>query len=340
MYGILFFIMPRIAINGFGRIGRTTFKAGFEKKGFQVVAVNDLANAKTLAYLLSHDSVYGAWKKTVKPGEDFLTVEGKKIPVFAKKDPAELPWGKLRVDVVLECTGIFVTKELASQHLTAGARRVIISAPAKGGNVPTYLLGVNQQKLKGEKAAVINNASCTTNCLSPIAKMMEESFGVQKALMTTVHGYTADQELVDAPHKDVRRGRAAAINIVPTTTGAAIATTDVLPSLKGKFDGLALRVPVVTGSLCDATFLLKRPTTVEEVNQVLKIKAKEVSYRGIVEVSEEPLVSTDIISNPASAIVDLSLTRVVDGDLVKIVAWYDNEWGYAHRLAELALLAA
>ena len=332
--------MPNIAINGFGRIGRNTLKAGFGKKGFNVVAVNDLTDAETLAHLLKHDSVYHTWDHEVKAKKDALVIDGKEIKVFAQKDPKALPWKELKIDVVLECTGFFTSEEGAAQHLTAGAKTVIISAPARGGNVPTYMLGVNADKLKGETSRVLNNASCTTNCIAPVARVMSEVFGVKKAMMTTIHAYTADQNLVDGPHKDLRRARSAAMNIVPTTTGAAIATTEAVPELKGQFDGLAIRVPVVCGSLADFTFVLKRRTTVEEVNAALVKASKQADLKGILVVSTEPLVSTDIIGNSASSIVDASLTNVVDGDLVKVVAWYDNEWGYSHRLAELALHAA
>lgn len=332
--------MPNIAINGFGRIGRNTLKAGWGKKGFNVVAINDLTDAETLAYLLKHDSVYHTWDHDVKAKKDRLVIDGQEIQVFAQKDPKALPWKQMKMDVVLECTGFFTSEEGAGQHLTAGARAVIISAPSKGGNAPTYMLGVNADKMKGEKARVINNASCTTNCIAPVARVMSEVFGVKKAMMTTIHAYTADQNLVDGPHKDLRRARSAAMNIVPTTTGAAIATTEAVKELKGQFDGLAIRVPVVCGSLADFTFVLKRETTVEEVNAALVKASKQSDLKGILTVSTEPLVSTDIIGNSASSIVDASLTHVVDGDLVKVVAWYDNEWGYSCRLAELALHAA
>jgi glyceraldehyde 3-phosphate dehydrogenase len=329
--------MPRIAINGFGRIGRNTFKAGFDKPGFDVVAVNDLTDAKTLAHLLKHDSTYRTWDKKVSSDEKNLIVNGKKIPVIAEKDPKALPWGKMKVDVVLECTGRFTSEESAMQHVTAGAKRVIISAPAKGGNVPTHVIGVNE-KGAGKTAKIINNASCTTNCIAPVAAIMHSVFGVKKAMMTTIHSYTADQVLQDGPHKDLRRARSAPQNMIPTTTGAAIATTEVIPELKGLFDGISIRVPTPCVSLSDFTFLLKRKTTKEEVNDVLKKASKQPTYKGIMEVTEEELVSSDFIGNPASSIVDLPFTQVVDGDMVKILAWYDNEWGYSHRLAEIAIL--
>ncbi len=329
--------MPNIAINGFGRIGRNTFKAGFDKPGFNVVAVNDLTDSKTLAHLLKHDSTYRTWDKKVSYDAKNIIVDGKKIPVVAEKDPTKLPWKELKVDVVLECTGRFTDEKGASQHLTAGAKRVIISAPAKGGNVPTHVIGVNEKGV-GSKSKVINNASCTTNCIAPVAAIMHQVFGVKKAMMTTIHSYTADQVLQDGPHKDLRRARAAGQNIIPTTTGAAIATTEVIPELKGLFDGISIRVPSPCVSVSDFTFLLKRKTTKEEINAELKKASKLARWKGVLEVTEEELVSTDFVGNPASCIVDLPFTQVVDGDMVKVLAWYDNEWGYSHRLAEIAIL--
>ncbi|MEY4745044.1 MAG: Glyceraldehyde-3-phosphate dehydrogenase [Candidatus Parcubacteria bacterium] len=330
--------MPiRVAINGFGRIGRNTFKAAFGRlKDLEFVAVNDLTDTKTLAHLLKHDTSYGAYDREVSHDAQNVIVDGKKIRVYAEKDPTKLPWGAEKIDVVLECTGRFTDEAGASQHLTAGAKRVIISAPAKGGNVPTHVLGVNAEN--AGKSKVINNASCTTNCIAPVAAIMHEAFGVKKALMTTTHGYTADQNLQDGPHKDLRRARAAAANIVPTSTGAAIAVTEAIPELKGLFDGLALRVPVPVVSLADFTFLLKKRTSAEEINDVFRKAAKSARWKGILAVSEEPLVSSDFSRNPNSSIVDLELTKVIDGDFVKVVAWYDNEWGYSCRLGEMALL--
>lgn len=328
--------MPNIAINGFGRIGRNVFKAGYGKKGFEVVAINDLTDTATLAHLLRHDTVYRSFGVSVESDDQHLIVDGRKIRVFAEKDPAVLPWKDLGIDIVLECTGRFTNKEGAEKHLQAGAKRVLISAPAKGEGIPTHVMGVSE-KGAGEDQAILSNASCTTNCIAPIAAIMEEVFGIQKAMMTTVHSYTASQVLQDAPAKDLREARAAAENIVPTTTGAAKATGLVIPSLVGIFDGLSVRVPTPVVSLSDFTLLLKRPTTVEEVNATFIEAAKQPRWKGILEVTNEPLVSSDFIGNPASSIVDLGLTRVVDGDLVKVVAWYDNEWGYSHRLAELAL---
>lgn len=328
--------MPRIAINGFGRIGRNVFKAGFDLPGFEVVAINDLTDTKTLAHLLKHDTSYRNWNRVITADAKSLKVGGQSIAVFTEKDPAVLPWKKLDIDIVLECTGRFTDLEGASKHIEAGAKRVIISAPAKGGEIPTHVIGVNE-KDAGKGAKVINNASCTTNCIAPVAAIMNEVFGVKKAMMTTIHAYTADQNLQDGPHKDLRRARAAAENIVPTTTGAAIATTEVIPELKGLFDGLSMRVPVAVVSLSDFTFVLKKKVTVEQVNAALKKASKNARWKGVLEVTEEPLVSSDFIGNPASSIVDLGLTKVVDGDLVKVVAWYDNEWGYSVRLAEMAL---
>lgn len=330
--------MKKIAINGFGRIGRAAFKIALEKPDLEVVAINDLADTKTLAHLLKYDTAYGHYRYPVIVEEEGIRVNGKIYPVLLEKDPLKLPWKDLEVDVVLECTGRFVDKDSSAQHITAGARAVVLSAPAKGGakDVKTFLMGVNDDAYAGE--TVVSNASCTTNCLAPVAKVLQDTFGIEKALMTTVHSYTADQNLEDSPHRDLRRARAASQNIVPTTTGAAIAVTEVIPELSGKFDGLALRVPTLVVSITDFTFLLKRKTTAEEVNAVLKEAAAGERMRGVLAVTEEPLVSSDFIGNPFSSIVDLSLTKVVDGDFVKVVAWYDNEWGYSQRLVEMASL--
>jgi glyceraldehyde 3-phosphate dehydrogenase len=327
--------MIRVAINGFGRIGRNTFKASFGRlKDLEFVAVNDLTDTRTLAHLLKHDTSYGAYEHEVSHDEQHLIVDGKKIRVYAEKDPTKLPWKELKIDVVVESTGRFTDEAGAGQHLTAGARRVVISAPAKGGNVPTHVLGVNADAYDG-KAGIINNASCTTNCIAPVAAVIHAKFGVKRALMTTVHGYTADQNLQDGPHKDLRRARAAAANIVPTSTGAAIAVTEAIPELKGLFAGLALRVPVPVVSLSDFTFLVGKKTSKEEVNQAIKDACKAPQFKGVMTWTEEPLVSSDFIKNPYSAIVDLGLTSVIEGDFVKVVAWYDNEWGYSCRLGEM-----
>lgn len=327
--------MKRIAINGFGRIGRTAFRILAGREGAEVVAINDLTDAKTLAHLLKHDTAYRAFDREVSAKENTIVVDGKEIPVLSEPDPAKLPWKDMEVDVVLECTGRFVKGEAAGKHLTAGATKVILSAPGKGSDIPMYLMGVNDGEYNGE--AIISNASCTTNCLAPIAVVMHEAFGIAKAMMTTIHSYTADQNLQDGPHDDLRRARAAAQNIVPTTTGAAISIGEVIPGIKGKFDGLAIRVPTGVVSLTDFTFLLSRDVTVEEVNEAIETASKTERFRGILEVTREPLVSSDFIGNPASSIADLSLTKVVDGTLVKVIAWYDNEWGYSERLVDMAI---
>lgn len=329
--------MIRIAINGFGRIGRNAFKASWEKKGIEVVAINDLTAPEILAHLLKHDSVFRGWNHKVGFNKTNLIVDGQHIPVSAEKEPAKLPWGQYKVDVVIESTGRFTKLELAQEHLKAGAKKVVISAPAKG--VPTYLIGVNADKMKaGDK--IVNNASCTTNCIAPPAAVIEEVFGVKKAMMTTVHSVTAEQNLVDglppAGHPDLRRARSGLINIIPTTTGAAIATTEAIPSLAGMFDGLAIRVPSIDVSLADFTFLLKKKTTVEDVNAAFIAAAKTPRWKGVLGVTEEPLVSTDFVGSTYSSIVDLEMTKIVDGDLLKVLAWYDNEWGYSCRLVEMA----
>lgn len=338
--------MTRVAINGFGRIGRTALRVYFDKHRdqMQLVGINDIVDAKTLAHLLKYDSNYGVWNrkvsgenliddiKTAQPGQQVgkIIIDDIAIPTYATKEPEKLPWLTLKVDVVIESTGKFTDEQGMQKHLQAGASKVVLSAPAKGGGVGTFLLGVNEQSYKGEN--LINNASCTTNCIAPVAKVMEEKFGIKKAMMTTIHAYTQDQVLQDGPHKDLRRARAAATNIVPTSTGAAIATTEVIPSLKGLFDGVALRVPVAVGSVSDFTFVLKSKVTVEQVNAALTEGAK--SLAGIMAVTNEPIVSGDIVGRPESSIVDLGLTQVVDGDMVKVFAWYDNEFGYSNRLVE------
>jgi len=323
-----------IAINGFGRIGRAAFKVIWMRfPNLNVVAINDLTDPATLDHLLKYDSCYGSTKQAIGATKDSLVISGRKIPVLAVKDPAQLPWKVLKVDVVLESTGRFTNKEDLSLHLKAGAKKVVLSAPAKKGGVKTIVLGVNEKNVKASDN-IISCASCTTNCLAPTTAVIKETFGIKKALMTTVHSYTADQNLVDGPHKDLRRARAAALNMIPTTTGAAISTTETIPSLKGKFDGLAVRVPTPVGSLCDTVYVLSKKTTVEAVNRAF-IKAARGKMRGIIEASPEELVSTDIVGNSHSAIVDLLSTKLVGGDLLKVIAWYDNEWGYSNRLVEL-----
>lgn len=331
--------MLKIAINGFGRIGRNAFKVALEEHSaeLEIVAINDLTEPKVLAHLLKYDSAYGVWDKEITSDETNIIVEGKKYQILAIKEPDQLPWGNLGVDVVIESTGRFTDPEGMGNHLKAGAKRVVLSAPAKDGSVGTFLIGVNHDKYQGQE--LVNNASCTTNCIAPVAAIILEHFGIQKALMTTVHSVTAEQNLVDGPppggkSNDLRRARAAYVNMIPTTTGAAIATTEAIPELKGLFDGRSIRVPTIVGSISDFTFLLKRKTTVEEVNQVIKEAAESDRWKGIVAWTEEPLVSSDIVGRSESSIIDLSLTQIVDGDLLKIFAWYDNEWGYSNRLVE------
>jgi len=321
----------KVAINGFGRIGRLAFKSLIKRDNVEIVAINDLTNVATLAHLLKYDSVHGRFDGDIKSTENELVVNGRAIRVFSETDPSKLPWSELGVQLVLESTGRFTHKDGAGKHISAGAKKVVISAPAKGG-VPTVVLGVNDELLEDEPE-IVSNASCTTNCLAPMAKVLDDAFGIEKGYITTVHAYTADQRLQDAPHKDLRRARAAAYNIVPTTTGAAVAVGLVMPQLEGKLDGIAVRVPVPDGSLTDLTCVLKKETSEEEVNAVMK-KASEGSLKGIMQYTDEPLVSIDIIGNPHSCIFDSALTKV-NGTLVKIVGWYDNEAGYSNRVADV-----
>lgn len=324
----------KLAINGFGRIGRAAFKIILDEfPEIEVVALNDLADSKSLSELLRYDSCYGIYNRKVKSQGNYLVVDKKKYPLYSLKTPKDLPWKKLKVDVVLECSGVFRTKETLSDHLLAGAKKVILSAPAKD-DVKTIVLGVNDKKLK-KADKLISCASCTTNCLAPAMEVIKNKFGIKSALMTTIHSYTADQNLVDSPHKDFRRARAAAINIVPTTTGAAKATAQAIPSLENKFDGLSVRVPTPVVSLCDLVCVLNKKTSKEKVNQVLK-KASQKNLKGILAVSNDNLVSSDLVANPNSGVVDMQLTSVVDGNLLKLIIWYDNEWAYAKRLVELA----
>jgi len=325
-----------IAINGFGRIGRAAFKIALENKNVNVVAINDLMDNATLAHLLQYDTVYGKYDKKVEATADGFKVAGRFFPILEIKEPENLPWKKLKVDVVLECTGIFRKAEDAKKHLAAGAKVVLLSAPGKGDDFQTLVLGTSFTEKNVGKSDMVSNASCTTNCISPVIQVLQDAFGIEKALMTTIHGYTADQNLVDGPHKDLRRARAAAQNIIPTSTGAAKATTKVIPELAEKFDGVAIRVPVICGSVSDITVLLKKEATVKEVNQAFIQAVSKPQYQGVLDASQEPLVSSDIIKNTHSAIVDLELTQVVGGNLVKVFAWYDNEWGYSNRLIEMA----
>lgn len=331
--------MIKVAINGYGRIGRVAHRVILERFADQidVVAINAGSSTDILgwSYLLKYDTSYGVLKNhTIAVDAKNLIVDDKKTPVFNEKNPEMLPWKQLDVEVVIECTGVLTSEEKIKTHLTAGAKKVVLSAPAKDSTIKTFVIGVN----KVNEDNIISNASCTTNCIAPVAQIMVSKFGVYKAMMTTMHAYTADQRLQDGGHNDYRRARAAAQNIIPTTTGATRAAAETVPELRGLFTGVAIRVPVITGSLSDFTFHLKRNTTVEEVNHVLKEEAESVRYKHILEVTTDPIVSSDIIGNPHSAIVDLSLTQVVGGDLVKIFAWYDNEWGYANRLVEEVIL--
>lgn len=323
----------KIAINGFGRIGRAACKVALDNQDAEIVAINDLGDLENLAYLLQYDSVYGRYAKDVSVEDGNLVVDGKRIAVLQEKEPEKLPWKDLGIDVVIESTGFFTDEEGARKHLTAGAKHVVISAPTKSDSVPTVVLGVNDDMLPGLE--VVSNASCTTNCSAPVIAVLEKVFGVEKALLLTTHAYTATQSLVDGPGKgDFRRGRAAAINMAPSSTGAAIAATKAIPSLAGKFDGISLRVPVPVVSMSDVTCVLKKDVTVDEINQAFKDAAQDPAYQGILAVTEDPVVSSDFIGDPHSAIVDLPLTRVVGGNLVKVMAWYDNEWGYSNRLVE------
>ncbi len=328
----------RIAINGFGRIGRNVLRAIHDRKlDIEVVAINDLTDADTLAHLLKWDSVFGRFNGEVSADGDSIVVDGKKIKVYAEKDPAQLPWKDLGVEIVIESTGVFRTEEGMRKHLEAGAKKVILSAPAKKGNIKTVVIGVNDNELTPDDV-LVSNASCTTNSLAPMVKVLHDNFKIIKGFMTTVHSYTNDQRILDLPHRDLRRARAAAQNIIPTTTGAAKAIGLVIPELQGKLDGMAIRVPTPNGSITDLTVIVEKETTVEEVNAKMK-EASETYLKGILEYAEDPLVSHDIIGNPHSSIFDSQLTKV-NGNLVKVLTWYDNEWGYSNRTAELVLKLA
>ncbi len=322
----------KVGINGFGRIGRNVFRAGLKDKEIDFVAVNDITDAKTLAHLLKYDSVHGKLTGVTLADEDILVGE-RRLKVLSERDPANLPWKDLGVEVVIESTGIFRDRERASKHLTAGAKKVVISAPAKGEDI-TIVMGVNEGRYAPEKHHIISNASCTTNCLAPVAKVLNDIFGIEKGVMTTIHSYTADQNLMDLPHKDLRRARAAALSIIPTTTGAAEATSLVIPELKGKLTGMAFRVPTPNVSVVDLVVILRKKTSPEEINQTFKA-ASQTSLKGILDYTEEPLVSKDFNGNAYSSIVDGLSTLVIDGDLAKIIAWYDNEWAYSCRILDL-----
>ncbi len=327
----------RVGINGFGRIGRNVFRAAHERNAdIEWVGVNDLVDSKTLAHLLKYDSVYGPYPGTVEHTDDAIIVDGKEVKVLGEKDPGALPWSDLGADVVIESTGLFTKREDAQKHLDAGAQKVIISAPATDPDV-TVALGVNfDDAYDADEHHIISNASCTTNCLAPVAKVLHETFGIEKGLMTTIHAYTADQRLQDMPHKDLRRARAAAINLIPASTGAAKAVGLVLPDLEGKLTGFAVRAPVPTGSVVDLTAVLARETTKEEINEAFKAQADTGAFEGILRYSDDPIVSSDIVKSTHSSIFDAPLTLVLDGTMVKVVAWYDNEWGYSNRCVELA----
>jgi glyceraldehyde 3-phosphate dehydrogenase len=328
----------RVAINGFGRIGRNILRASIAEPGIEFVAINDITDPATLAHLLKYDSVFGRFNGTVENAEDAITVDGHKILIIAERDPAKLPWKELDIDIVLECTGLFTLREKAAGHLEAGAKKVVISAPAKNEDI-TICMGVNHEKYDGAAHAVISNASCTTNCLAPVAMVLHERFGITRGLMTTVHAYTNDQKILDLPHKDLRRARAAALSMIPTTTGAARAVSLVLPELKGRLDGLAVRVPVPTVSLVDLVVELEKDTTAEGVNAALK-EAAAGRLRGILEYCDEPCVSVDFKANPHSSIVDALSTKVIGSNMVKVLSWYDNEWGFSCRMKDLVLFIA
>jgi glyceraldehyde 3-phosphate dehydrogenase len=327
--------MLNIAINGLGRIGRATLKIVLDNPALRLTAVNDVLSADNLAYLLKFDTVYGRWTRDIHARDGRLNIDGIHYPVLSEREPAKLPWGQMGVDVVFECTGVFTRRDDLIKHIEAGARFVILSAPSKSDDVPTVVHAVN--KSQGTPAQIVSCASCTTNCITPVVEIMGRRIGIKKATMTTIHAYTANQSIVDSGKKDYRRGRAGAANLVPATTGAAIATTRALPEYKGRFDGVAVRAPVPVGSLADIVFVTGRGTSVEEVNQVFTEEAASDRYRQVLAVTDEPVVSSDIIRQSYASIVDLSLTQVVDQDLVKIMSWYDNEWGYANQMVRQAL---
>jgi glyceraldehyde 3-phosphate dehydrogenase len=329
--------MTKVAINGFGRIGRAAFKILLDTPELELVAVNDIAPLDNLAYLLRYDTVYGRYDRSVEVGDGKLVVEGKAYPFFAERDPAQLPWAELGVDIAFECTGFFTDQAGLEKHLQAGARYAVLSAPAKGEGVPTVVHGVNRP---GGDKRIVSCASCTTNCITPVVEVMKRRLGVEKAIMTTIHAYTSSQAIVDGPSKKVRRGRAGAANFVPTSTGAALATTKVIPELEGSFDGVAVRGPIPVGSLADIVFVTKQDTTVEEVNQIFREEAASEQYAGILLASDEPLVSSDIVGDSHASIVDLEMTQVVGGNLVKVMSWYDNEWGFTSQMIREGLRIA
>jgi len=325
--------MTKVAINGLGRIGRAAFKVILENPELDLVAVNDIVPTENLVYLIKHDTVYGNYEKSISYDEDSIKVEGKSYPVYKEKNPEDLPWKALGVDIVFECTGIFTKEEDLQKHVEAGAKNVILSAPAKSEGIATVVHGVNESN---NGKGIISCASCTTNCITPVVEIIDRHFGVEKAIMTTIHAYTSSQGIVDMPNKKMRRGRAAAANFVPTSTGAAIATTKALPELKGKFDGAAIRGPVPVGSIADITFVLKKDTSVDEVNRTFEQEAGTERYMGVIAVTDDELVSSDIVKNPHASIIDLPMTQLVDGNLLKVMSWYDNEWGYVNQMVREA----
>jgi glyceraldehyde 3-phosphate dehydrogenase len=324
----------RVGINGFGRIGRNAFRVGFERSDVEIVAINDITDAKTLAYLLRYDSVFGKYDREVRYDDENIIVDNREVRVYSKRDPSEIPWDNHNIDVVIESTGLFRTGEQARKHIRGSVKKVIISAPGKGGEDITIVLGVNEDEYDGEKHQIISNASCTTNCLAPVVKVLNDNLGIERGFMTTVHSYTNDQKILDLPHNDFRRARAAALSMIPTTTGAAKAIGLVIPALKGRLDGMAIRVPTPDVSIIDLVCEVKRDTTVEEVNNLMKEYANG-KMKGILEYVEEPLVSIDYLKNSHSSMFDAELTKVIDGKFVKVLAWYDNEWGYSNRLMDL-----
>ena len=332
----------KVGINGLGRIGRAAFKVLLETPQLEVAGINDLIDNENLAYLLKYDTVYGRYPKIVDYDEDALIVDGHEYPVTHLKDPAALPWGELGVDLVLECTGVFTKREDLEKHLRAGARRVMLSAPTKSDEILTVVHGSSQNHQNGDgaDAPIISCASCTTNCITPVIEIIGRRIGLKKAILTTLHAYTSTQSLVDGPNKKMRRGRAAAANFVPTSTGAAIATTKALPQYKGLFDGVAIRAPIPVGSIADIVILTERPTSVEEINNIFREEAASERYRNVVAVTDDPLVSSDIVQDPHASIIDLEMTQVVDGDLVKVMSWYDNEWGYVNQMVREAVAYA
>ncbi len=327
--------MVRVAINGFGRIGRMVFRAGLNDPAIEFVAINDLGDVDNLAYLLRYDSVHAPFSGAVNAEGNVLVVNGKRVPVYAEKDPANLPWNALDVDVVMECTGLFLTKEAAGKHVTAGAKKVLLSAPGKEKEIPTFVKGVNETSYDKATMHIVSNASCTTNCLAPMVKVLNDNYGIVHGFMTTVHAYTADQHVVDSPHKDYRRGRTAAASIVPTSTGAAKAVAEVIPALHGKLDGFAIRVPVPDGSITDFVCEVRKDVTAAEINWLFK-QVAQYHLRGVVQYSEDPIVSHDVVGNSHSCVFDATLTKVIDGRFVKVFGWYDNEWGYSCRMIDLA----